>query len=619
MFFFDRSTKAEKQPFINLKDNLSSKSHNLLQNKVLKRKSRIKNKEKIFDNDENKSMTDSNANRKTNHQVNDNKQKKKINKFSKGYNGLKSSLTKRKKNTEVKFDTSLHEMPSNTMEINKKNHFDESSSENNEYTQSTDSGNSSNCFNIVELSSSTTSVSDQDELSSCVYNDNSLKKLELERKWPKTDKKNRQNGLDNDTKPLYDTWKNDLAELKKIESDQIKNENRYKNKCNHVDGLAKDSSFETITTQRKKIIKKTNHKTENDKRIKKLIKMQKMKDKTTNKLIKDLNTTIKHLLLAKEKKKTSSKKNLSKKTSDSSEPNFYPNYVLSDDYQSISEDSNKKTTFVSRANSSKQKRVPIDIHIKLSQTLKGSRSNDHQSDKKKRNSYSTIENKLNFVSKKESFESYKYMKSERVQSLCTLKNKNEENTKIKNCQDFNVKLKDSKRKSLRRNQLMKANKQHTAKKFSPKPRSPFKKTFETNKSQKRSTLMLECEKHNKEEKEFDILKYSELRESYLKEKDKDYFADTPVYIKNKKEKYVTETSKNENLKNNFTCRQKISEDVVIIKDNTSVCKSVKSSSSMENYLFTKSNRQLNNKSCGDLRIVQAVKEEIFRIKKLDNA
>lgn len=31
-----------------------------------------------------------------------------------------------------------------------------------------------------------------DELSSCVYNDNSLKKLELERKWPKTDKKNRQ-------------------------------------------------------------------------------------------------------------------------------------------------------------------------------------------------------------------------------------------------------------------------------------------------------------------------------------------------------------------------------------------------------------------------------------------
>ena len=50
-------------------------------------------------------MTDSNANRKTNHQVNDNKQKKKINKFSKGYNGLKSSLTKRKKNTEVKFDT----------------------------------------------------------------------------------------------------------------------------------------------------------------------------------------------------------------------------------------------------------------------------------------------------------------------------------------------------------------------------------------------------------------------------------------------------------------------------------------------------------------------------------
>ena len=76
-----------------------------MQNKVLKRKSRIKNKEKIFDNDENKSMTDSNANRKTNHQVNDNKQKKKINKFSKGYNGLKSSLTKRKKNTEVKFDT----------------------------------------------------------------------------------------------------------------------------------------------------------------------------------------------------------------------------------------------------------------------------------------------------------------------------------------------------------------------------------------------------------------------------------------------------------------------------------------------------------------------------------
>ena len=31
-----------------------------------------------------------------------------------------------------------------------------------------------------------------DELSSCVYNDNSLKKLEFEQKWPKTNKKNRQ-------------------------------------------------------------------------------------------------------------------------------------------------------------------------------------------------------------------------------------------------------------------------------------------------------------------------------------------------------------------------------------------------------------------------------------------
>ena len=90
---------------IGQKNNLSSKSHNLLQNKVLKRKSRIKKKEIICDNDENKRITDFNADRKTNHQVNDNKQKNKINKFSKGYNSFKSSLTKRKKKTEVKFDT----------------------------------------------------------------------------------------------------------------------------------------------------------------------------------------------------------------------------------------------------------------------------------------------------------------------------------------------------------------------------------------------------------------------------------------------------------------------------------------------------------------------------------
>jgi len=429
-----------------------------------------------------------------------------------------------------------------------------------------------------------------------------------------------QNELENDTKHLYDTWKNNFVELNKAQSDEIKNENKYKNKCNHMKGLAKDSSFETITTHRKKIIKKTNQKTENDKRIKKLIKMQKMKDKTNNKLIKDLNTTIKHLLLAKEKKKTSSKKKLSKKTSDSSESNLNPKYVLSEDYQSISEDSNKKTTFVSRANSSKQKRVPIDIHIKLSQTLKENKSNDLQSDKKKRNSYSTIENKLNFVTcnKKESFESYKYMKSERLKSLCTVENKNEEKSKINKYEDFNITLKDSKRKSLRRDQLMNANKQQTAKKLSPKSRSPYQKTFETNKSQKRSTLMFECKKDSKTAKEFDILKYSELRENYLKEKDKDCLVDTPVYINNKKEKYGTQNDKNKILKKDFTCRGNVSEDVVKTKDKTSVCKYVRSNSSMEDYLFTKSSRQLNNKSCGDLRIVQAVKKEIFRIKKLNH-
>jgi len=194
MFFFDRCTKKEKHPYISLKGNLSSKSHNLLKNKILKRKSHNKNEEKLFDNDENKRMTNFDVDRKTIHEFNSNKQKTKNNKISKGYKDLplKSSLTKRKNETEVKFDTSLHATPSNTMEFNKNKYFGDSNSENIESTQSTDSRNSSNCFNIVELSSSSTSVSDQDELSSCVYNDNSLKKLELEQKWPKTNKKIRQ-------------------------------------------------------------------------------------------------------------------------------------------------------------------------------------------------------------------------------------------------------------------------------------------------------------------------------------------------------------------------------------------------------------------------------------------
>ena len=79
----------------------------MLKDEVLKRKSHIKNEEKLFDNDENKRTTNFNVDRKTIHEFNNNKQKTKNNKTSKGYKDLplKSSLTKRKNETEVKFDT----------------------------------------------------------------------------------------------------------------------------------------------------------------------------------------------------------------------------------------------------------------------------------------------------------------------------------------------------------------------------------------------------------------------------------------------------------------------------------------------------------------------------------
>jgi len=462
MFCFDKSLQYKRHSSKNFKENYFSRSHNLMQNNLKKRKFARsfyhKSKNNVTSNEENGTKGNINADRMINDEPTTYKQSHNSNKVSKSYitNPFKMPNTKRKNETEVRFNASLQEIPSNELVFNKRNNIDDSNSQNTEYSSKfLYSGD-----NTIEISS-TTSLSDQDELSSCIHNKTSLKKLELEPKWPKKSSKTRQSDLEDETKELYDTWKNNFVELKKSESDEIKNEKKYKNKyCDHMEVLPKDSSFETTTTNTKKLNKKTNYKTENDKRIKKLIKKQKIKDKTNNKLIQDLNTTIKHLLLA--KKKTSSKKKLSEKSNDSLDTDLNP--MLSEDYQTISEDSNKNTNFTSRAKSAKEKPIPIDIHIKLSQTLKENKSNNFENDKKVRSFYPCVQQKSSSVacSNDKSFDSFICFKSERLKNVCTLENKNGEKTKIDELQDHNLKLKNFKEsKSLRRNQLRRANKQQS--------------------------------------------------------------------------------------------------------------------------------------------------------------